>query len=46
MPLSNLIAVNAETSLAITSPINGKEKGVVLCHAEGQIKQTKLMLFL
>lgn len=40
MPLPNLIAGNAETSLATLSPINGKEKNVVLCHAQGQIKQT------
>lgn len=45
MPLPNLIVGNAETSLAILSPINGKEKKVVLCHAQGEIEQTELMLF-
>lgn len=43
VPLPNLIVGNAEISLAIPSPINGKEKGIVLC--QGQVKQTELMLF-
>lgn len=45
MPLPNLIVGNAETSLATPSPVNGEEKNVMLCHAQGQIKQTELMLF-
>lgn len=45
MPLPNLIVGNAKASLAIPSPINGKEEDVVLYHAQGQIKQTELMLF-
>lgn len=45
MPLPNLIVGNAETSLAIPPLINGKEKDVVLCHAQGEIEQTELMLF-
>lgn len=45
MSLPNLISGNAETSLASPSPNNGKEKDIVLCHAQGQIKQTELMLF-
>lgn len=44
MPLPNLIIGNADSSLATPSPVNGKEKDVVLYHAQRQIKQTELML--
>lgn len=48
MPLPNLILRNAESSLAMPPPANGRagqEKDIVLQYAHAQIEQTEPKLF-